>query len=66
MKQMAKLPLTGFGPQQRQLRKLFCYVLYVEKKEVSNLSSFDTNNFSYLCQKDEVHPVSSTQKFPKG
>jgi len=36
------------------------------KRKISNLSSFDANNFSYLFLKVEVCRVSSTQKFPRG
>ena len=61
-----KAPTDRVWPSATSAPEVILLCIICRKRKVSNLSSFDTNNFSYLCQKDEVYPVSSMQKFPKG
>lgn len=61
-----KAPTDGVWPLATSAPEVILLHIICRKRKVSNLSSFDTDNFSYLCQMDEVCPVSSVQKFLKG
>lgn len=60
-----KAPTDRVWPSATSVPEVIMLCIICRKRKVSNLSSFDANNFSYLGQKDEVCPVSSMQNFRK-